>query len=64
MYPATDIPVAVYPDLNQKLHAAIAGFEDAYIQAGFEMKRYELNQLLYEVLIEPGIRDNWLNNLI
>jgi Fe-S-cluster containining protein len=64
MYPATDIPVAVYPDFKQKLHAAIAGFEDAYIQAGFEMKRYELNQLLYEVLIEPGIRENWLNSRI
>jgi Fe-S-cluster containining protein len=64
MYLATDIPDAVYPDLKQKLHAAIAGFEDAYIQAGFEMKRYELNQLLYEVLIEPGIMENWLNNRI
>ncbi len=49
-------------DLKQKLHAAIAGFEDTFKQAGFEMIRYELNQALDVILDDPKIRENWFKN--
>lgn len=57
--PAADIPELADPDLKQKLHAAIAGFEDAFKQAGFEMIRYELNQALFAILDDRGIKENW-----
>jgi Fe-S-cluster containining protein len=60
--PAANIPDTTDPDLKQKLHGAIAGFEDAFKQAGFAMKRYELNQLLSAVLDDPVIVKNWIRN--
>jgi len=60
--PAANIPDMADPDLKQKLHAAIAGLEDAFTRAGFEMIRYELNQALFALLDDPVIGENWFKN--
>ena len=58
--PSTELKVPVNPELQTKLHAVIAGFEDGFIQAGFKMIRYELHQALLAVLDDPEIIDNWM----
>jgi Fe-S-cluster containining protein len=60
--PAADIPDLADPVLKQKLHAAIAAFEEAFKQAGIEMVRYELNQVLYLLLDDLEIRGNWFKD--
>ena len=41
--------------LRRRLHAVIAGFEDAFVQKRFDMTRYELNQALLTLLEDPNL---------
>lgn len=57
--PSPDIFDPADIKLKRRMHALIAGFEDAFIKSGFEMVRYELNQSLLALLDDPMFMEDW-----
>lgn len=55
--PSAKLPESVEPELKLTLHAAIAGFEDAFTRMGMDMKRLEFVKTLFLVLGEHLDRD-------